>query len=413
MKRLHYAWAVCLGCALMLFVGGGLSVNAFSVTQPYILAYGGFTNTQTSLITTVRAVSYLLCMFASPLFFRKFGYRAGTALATAFSGISFVIYGCSRSLAGFYLGGAFGGLGYGFGSMIPATILMTRWFRRQRGLAIGICSASTGLAMVTFSPVLTSICETFGLQTCFFFEAVFSFLCAALVFVLVRERPEDLALSPCGAGCTCGHGAGAASEKTAPAAAGAAAPLLRRGERLWLFLAAVLMGAIASPGPAHLMILYMTAGIQAHAAALAVSLFGAMLMLGKCLYGAACDRFGGYRMDWLFGAVLFLGLGLCAMADTGSAALMFAGTALYGAGVSLSTVGLSIWAGDFGGEEQAAQLVQRFQLCYGIGGLGLSTMPGMFADWTGSYAPAYLVLLGCAVVSVLIVQATYLKLKKR
>ena len=92
---------------------------------------------------------------------------------------------------------------------------------------------------------------------------------------------------------------------------------------------------------------------------------------------------------------------------------MFAGTALYGAGVSLSTVGLSIWAGDFGGEEQAAQLVQRFQLCYGIGGLGLSTMPGMFADWTGSYAPAYLVLLGCAVVSVLIVQATYLKLKKR
>ena len=60
MKRLHRAWAICLGCTLMLFVCGGLSVNAFSVTQPYVLAYGGFTNTQTSMINTIRALSYLV-----------------------------------------------------------------------------------------------------------------------------------------------------------------------------------------------------------------------------------------------------------------------------------------------------------------------------------------------------------------
>ena len=81
MKRLHRAWAICLGCTLMLFVCGGLSVNAFSVTQPYVLAYGGFTNTQTSMINTIRALSYLGCMFAAPLFFRTLGYRLGTAVA--------------------------------------------------------------------------------------------------------------------------------------------------------------------------------------------------------------------------------------------------------------------------------------------------------------------------------------------
>ena len=59
MKRLHSAWGVCLGCTLMLLVCGGLCVNAFSVAQPYILAQNGFTNTQTSMITTVRAVAYL------------------------------------------------------------------------------------------------------------------------------------------------------------------------------------------------------------------------------------------------------------------------------------------------------------------------------------------------------------------
>ena len=146
MKRLHRAWAICLGCTLMLFVCGGLSVNAFSVTQPYVLAYGGFTNTQTSMINTIRALSYLGCMFAAPLFFRTLGYRLGTAVAVAFSAVSFAVFAASKTLAGFYLGGVLAGLGYGFGSMIPATILINRWFHRKKGLAIGLCSASTGLA---------------------------------------------------------------------------------------------------------------------------------------------------------------------------------------------------------------------------------------------------------------------------
>ena len=63
MRRLHRAWTVCLGCTLMLLVSGGLCINAFSVTQPYILAQNGFTNTETSMITTACPVTFLLCMF--------------------------------------------------------------------------------------------------------------------------------------------------------------------------------------------------------------------------------------------------------------------------------------------------------------------------------------------------------------
>ena len=155
------------------------------------------------------------------------------------------------------------------------------------------------------------------------------------------------------------------------------------------------------------MILYTTAGIGAHQAALAVSVFGVALMIGKCVYGTACDRFGGYRMGWLFGAILCAGLALCGMADARSMPLMFSAVVLYGIGVSLTTVGLAIWAADFGGEARVARLVRQFQLSYAIGSLLLSTMPGMIADRTGSYAPAYLVLLACSVVSILAVQRTY------
>ena len=57
--------------------------------------------------------------------------------------------------------------------------------------------------MIVFSPILTAICETRGLQACFLVEAVFSLVCAVLVFLLIRESPEKLSLSAYGAedGC--------------------------------------------------------------------------------------------------------------------------------------------------------------------------------------------------------------------
>ena len=75
MRRLHRAWAVCLGCTLMLLVSGGLCINAFSVTQPYILAQNGFTNTETSMITTACSVTFL----------HDAGGAAGRRASSAFS----------------------------------------------------------------------------------------------------------------------------------------------------------------------------------------------------------------------------------------------------------------------------------------------------------------------------------------
>lgn len=81
---------------------------------------------------------------------------------------------------------------------------------------------------------------------------------------------------------------------------------------------------------------------------------------------------------------------------------------MFGIGAPLTTVGLSVWAADFSCVERRAQSVQRFQLCYAIGGLAFSfIMPGMVADLTGSYAPAYVIFALFGVFSILTVQSTY------
>ena len=95
------------------------------------------------------------------------------------------------------------------------------------------------------------------------------------------------------------------------------------------------------------------------------------------------------------------------LAGLRSAPLLYLSAVLYGAGMPLNTVGLSIWATDFSPIELVSRRVQQFQLCYALGSLVFSFMPGMFADLTGSYAPAYAAFFAFSVFALATVQSTY------
>ena len=90
----------CAGCTLMLFVTCGLAFNVFSAAQPYVLAQNGFTNTQTSLITTIRSAAYLLGTFAIGRYYRRFGYRTGCALAAMLACVSFLLFAAAKKPRG-------------------------------------------------------------------------------------------------------------------------------------------------------------------------------------------------------------------------------------------------------------------------------------------------------------------------
>ena len=396
MKKLHKAWAVCLGCALTLLVGGGLCSNAFSVMQPYILAQNGFTNTQTSMLLTVRSVTQLLSMFVVNQYYKKLGYRVGMTVSVLFASASFALYAAAKTLGAYFLASAVCGLAVGFGSMVPATVLVMRWFASHRAMAIGLCSAGTGVATVAFAPVLTRLVARYSLQACFLFEAGLTLAIGALVFLLIRPSPQS---------CNCAPYGTAQKESAQTAALHQIRPSRLRWTALYLTMA--FLGAIAAVGFSHMMILYTTGGLDSAQVSLAVSVFGFMLMAGKCAYGVVCDRLGAMRTNWIFGAMLLTGLGLCVLAKLRSVPLLYLSAVLYGAGVPMNTVGQSIWAADFSPIELVSRRVQQFQLCYALGSLVFSFMPGLFADLTGSYAPAYAVFFAFGVFALATVQSTY------
>ena len=386
MKRIHYAWWVCVGCALLIYCTAGLGVNAFTIYQPFILRQNGLTNAQSSLLITVRSLSALFSSIAAERIYRRLSLRAGMALAGLMSALGFAAYGLARSYAGYCCAAALIGAGFGIGTMTPISVVLGRWFVKDRMLAVSLCSAFTGLATFGVPSLLTELVQRMGLHTAFLIEAAVVALLTLVSYALVRNDPGDMGMSPFGEG------------EAAPARERAHGNVLL-DRRDWLLVGpmALAAGAVTSVGYGHLTVYMNSLGYSPGVVAVAITVTSLALMLSKLLYGVIAERIGNRRVNIAFGMTLVAGTALCCLAGRGRAAL-YAALAVYGAGLSLTTVGLTMLAADWSVPDHYRATLERLQTGYFAGALLFSPVPGIIADhMDGSYLPSFVLFLGCSV----------------
>lgn len=233
-NRPHYAWLVCLGGALALFAVMGLGVNVFSVYQPEIIRQGGFTDAQGSWITTTRSLFILGALLCVNQLCARFGLRRVMTAGVALVGLSCLCFAFARSFPMYCAAAALTGMGYCWGGMVPISLAIGRWFRDRRGLALGLASAGSGVSTVIAPVLLTRIMARRGMQTAFLVEGAVIFLCAALVWLLIRDDPARIGLSP-----YIQDNARPSTESGIPKNSSG----LSGGQRTLLLLAALLVGA--------------------------------------------------------------------------------------------------------------------------------------------------------------------------
>lgn len=396
--RPHRAWAVCLGCSLALFTVMGLGVNVFTIYQPWILTVHGFTNAQGSWITTVRSLFSLLAMVSVNVLCRRLGLRHTMALGVACFAASYTLFGAARTFPAYCAAAALSGLAYGWGGMIPLTLVISNWFDSRRGLALGLAAAGSGLPTILFPPLVTQVITRWGLKTALYGEALFGVLLTLAVFLLVRSDPSQLGLSPY-------------REGRAERQAIRSAPAGLRPVHWWAAAAAAfLIGGPSGPGFSHLTVLYTSCGYDPLLVAFLMSYLGVVLMAAKVLYGQISDKLGSRTANLLVFLVMLAGMLLCVLAPLGSIPLAFAAVTLTALGLPISSVTLSVWAGDLSGAATYESTVKWFSSAYMLGSLATGPLPGLLADHLGSYVPAYLLFALMLLAAALLVQGVYRRL---
>ncbi len=401
MKKIHYGWYVCLGCALILFCTSGLAINAFTIYQPYILRENNFTNTQSSSIIAVRSFMCFMSMFLTTAYYKKFSLRAGLSLACGFTASGFALFGFAHSFPVYCVAAAMVGLGYGLGTMIPVAMLMERWFTQKRTLALGLCSAVTGLSTLGIPTLLIRLISRIGMANTFLAEAAFIAVFAILSYMMLRSDPGKVGLLPYG-----GEKIPEIKQRGTNAAG------IRKKDWLILWPMLLFLGAMTNTAYAHLTV-HMTAnGFSVDTTALAIAVSGVTLTASKCLFGIVSEKITVRYSSLLFGTAEILGLLMMCVMGTNTG-LLFGGIFLYSLGISATTVGRVAWAGDWSREGQFDSTIVRFQIGYAAGGLIFSPLPGIIADFcNGSYVPAFAFFTACTVFVIAAAQFMYVKQKR-
>ena len=387
-----YSWLICIACMLLIICTMGTCTNAFSVYLPYIEARG-LNASAGSMILSVRCFFSLVGMLLVPAFYRRLSHRMGMTLTCVMAAAAFLIYSVASTAFLYYTAAAMAGLAYGLGSLIPVSLVLNRWFKTNRGFAMGLCTAGTGISTICFPPLITWITETYNLQISFLLESVFILGCALLIWFVLRDTPEETGREP--------YRKGPETAKTK-----AANNYNLSGIRWPLMITAILMlGGVSTAAPGHFPVLFTSEGYSVYAASAAVSVFGVTLALGKLVYGKVADRLGGFRPS--VGFLVFLAAG-CFFSCVGrgdSVIPIFLAAFLMGFGFPLATVGLSVLSGDFADKDHYLSTLKWFQIAYAGGGMLFSSLPGLLFEKFGNYIISYDLFL-CMTVFIIAVIAT-------
>ncbi len=291
---IHYAWVVLAATFVALAVGMGARSTYGVFVKPFEAEFG-VTRAATS---AVASVSLLLFAFSQPVIgslLDRFGGRLVIGGSLLVIGLGSILSGMATQFWQFFiLFGIVGGIASGGAGLTSGSIVAIRWFTERRGQAIGIASSGFSAGQLIFYPLISLLFTWYGWRQTYIILGVFvSVLVVPAVTWFLRNDPADLGLQPYGGLPAQGPAGAGGQPSAAPQRAVPMAEVVRSMDFWWLALGYFVCGyTSAGLAQAHLIPYWVEHGFHEVQAANAMSLVGAMNVVGTILSGRLCDRFG-------------------------------------------------------------------------------------------------------------------------
>ncbi|MEO3797717.1 MFS transporter [Nonomuraea sp. B10E15] len=198
-RGLHRAWYVAAVAFVTILGAAGFRATPGVLITPLREEFGWSAGT-ISLAVSINLVLYgLTAPFAAALMDR-FGMRRVVAVAL-------LLIACGSGLtvlmtASWHLlllWGVLVGLGTGSMALVFAATVVDRWFVRHRGLVTGVLTASGATGQLVFLPVLAHLAQGSGWRFASLTVAAAALAVVPFVWWLLRDRPEDVGTTALGA----------------------------------------------------------------------------------------------------------------------------------------------------------------------------------------------------------------------
>ena len=189
-KEIYYGWIVVAGVFFMVAITCG-SFYSFGVFFVPIMQEFGWTRGIISGVIFVSGITYAAAVPLVGSIADRFGYKWISIITAGLMGLGFILGSRVQAIWQMYL---FIGFLQGIGACaaIPLPLsLITNWFVKRQGLALGIASAGIGAGAATLPLMVTAIETQFTWRTAMFVVGVLILLLYIPIALLVIRLPKS------------------------------------------------------------------------------------------------------------------------------------------------------------------------------------------------------------------------------
>jgi MFS family permease len=198
-SRIHYGWFVLVITFLTLLVSAGVRSTPSVLIVPLEKAFG-WDSMSATFPLAINLALYGLCGPFAAAIMEKYGIKRVMIYALILLALGTGLSGWMKNTWQFsLLWGLVIGIGTGFTSSVLGASITNRWFKEQKGLVMGILTASGATGQLVFLPLLAKIATDLSWKMTVWVTSLASLIVVLLVVIFMRERPSDVGVPPFGA----------------------------------------------------------------------------------------------------------------------------------------------------------------------------------------------------------------------
>lgn len=398
-RRIFYGWYVAIACGIGLGCGlASIVTSTFPIFLAPLHAEFGWTRPQ---MFGALALTTLTVTIAVPFFGRlvdRIGARRVILVGLVLEAL--VIASFARQTATLlsfyvrYIALALLALGT---THVAFMRVISMWFDRRRGMALGITLAGLGVGSMVWPPLAQWIIDTHGWREAYLVLAgtiaVVGFIAVAAI---VRDSPQSMGLAV--DGIAAAMVAGAPEKKVLAGLEvreALRAPVFRR-----MLMAFILIGVSISSVQVHLVPLLTGRGVSPMLAATAMSVLAGALVIGRLAAGWLMDRIFAPRvaLAFLLGPIIAIVL----LAAGASGSLAFLAAILTGLAVGAEVDVTALLAGRYFGLRNFSGIYAFFYGAYALGAAFGPLLTAIAVDKSGGYSMVLVIHAGLLVMGALL-----------
>jgi MFS family permease len=236
-------------------------------------------------------IYFLLTGLAAPLvgsLVDRYGVKGVISVGALLTGLGFASLNLLQSIWHFYVAQFFIGAGTAAIGQVPASAMVSNWFVKRRGTAIGIMSTGIGVGILVLAPLTGGyLIPNFGWRVSYLALAIFTWVLIPLALFVVRTKPADMGLYPDGIEVT---EDAAEAEASRLASQGLSLKMALGTSAFWLIAVTFFISGFSSLGVIQNQVPHLQdIGFPLATAANALTALGLGSAIGKFTFGWLCD----------------------------------------------------------------------------------------------------------------------------